>query len=401
MVLGMFGKKPVEAAGSGPAGNETVLLNIEKLALDGGTQSRAGLNDEHVRRLMEAIENGASLPSIRVVYDGTRYFVYDGFHRVEANKRLGRLGIGAEVEQGTQRDAILKSVGANPAHGLPRSKADLRRAVATLLEDGEWAAWSDREIARRTATSHTFVAKVRAELKPTTGNAASETSTRTFVNKHGQQAEMKIGNIGKRTQPEPEADKPTGKVVWGPPTATATVPEPVADANELTGYQFRAGMFYPVLQSKLLIVPHGFVTAALAEASERGALGIQGRNLIDDRQRYLEAGYTLRSTTSVVAAHAEAEPDGERGDEEGDIEIEFGHVVPEEPEQSSDEYEPDLEYLMANLLDWLKENNSAMERGLAEALTWVSEKMYASIAQAWIEAVDDVRRSFEEKEGEE
>ena len=32
--------------------------------------------------------------------------------------------------------------------------ADKRRAVVALLEDPEWSAWSDREIARRSGSHH-------------------------------------------------------------------------------------------------------------------------------------------------------------------------------------------------------------------------------------------------------
>jgi hypothetical protein len=69
-----------------------------------------------------------------------------------------------EVWPGTLRDAILFAAGANDRHGLRRSREDKRRAVETLLADAEWAAWSDREIARRCAVSHPLVAAVRKDF---------------------------------------------------------------------------------------------------------------------------------------------------------------------------------------------------------------------------------------------
>ena len=45
-----------------------------------------------------------------------------------------------------------------------RTNADKRRAVSMLLEDEEWAAWSDREIARRCSVVHQLVGKIRAGL---------------------------------------------------------------------------------------------------------------------------------------------------------------------------------------------------------------------------------------------
>jgi hypothetical protein len=97
----------------------------------------------------------------------------------------------ADAGQGTRRDAILYSVGANETHGLRRTNEDKRRAVLTLLSDGEWSKWSDREIARLCAVGHQMVAPLRAGL---TGRATSE---RTYTTKHGTTATMNTSAIGK------------------------------------------------------------------------------------------------------------------------------------------------------------------------------------------------------------
>jgi len=55
------------------------------------------------------------------------------------------------------RNAVLHAIGANASHGLPRSNADNRKAVRTLLEDPKWAASSSREIAHHCNVSHPFV----------------------------------------------------------------------------------------------------------------------------------------------------------------------------------------------------------------------------------------------------
>jgi hypothetical protein len=68
----------------------------------------------------------------------------------------------AEVEDRSTITTVL--VRANTTHGYPRSNDDKRQAVMTLLRDAEWSQWSDREIARRCAVTHPFVATVRASL---------------------------------------------------------------------------------------------------------------------------------------------------------------------------------------------------------------------------------------------
>lgn len=71
------------------------------------------------------------------------------------------------------------------------SVARIGPAVLTLLEDAEWATWSDREIARRCAVSHPFVAALRGSV---TGNVTSD--ARDYTTKHGTTATMNTANIG-------------------------------------------------------------------------------------------------------------------------------------------------------------------------------------------------------------
>ena len=165
----------------------TIELTIKQIRRDGGTQPRAGLNEDKVQEYVEAKQDGAQFPPATVFYDGENYWLSDGFHRTEADLRLGRETIMVDLVRGTQRDAILHSVGANATHGLPRSREDKRRAVLTLLEDEEWGSWSDREIARRCNVSNRFVGMVREE---STVNIHS-------VRKTADGRTMDVSNIGK------------------------------------------------------------------------------------------------------------------------------------------------------------------------------------------------------------
>src|SRR5574337_168137 len=136
-------------------------IDISRIRIDGGTQSRANLNESVVAEYAEAMTEGAKLPAVTVFFDGSEYWLADGFHRYHGHKRIGALKIDAEVHNGTRRDAVLHSVGANAAHGLRRTNEDKRRAVETLLTAAEWSQWSDREIAKQCGVTHPFVAAVR------------------------------------------------------------------------------------------------------------------------------------------------------------------------------------------------------------------------------------------------
>ena len=151
-------------------------LSISQIRLDGGTQSRAALNEQALADYAEAMREGAEFPNVVVFHDGSIYWLADGFHRVRAAELAGLAFVVAEVRQGSRRDAVLYSVGANTSHGLRRTNDDKRRAVRVLLDDAEWSAWSDREIARRAGVSDRFV----SSLRPASGaNGSHLTATRT------------------------------------------------------------------------------------------------------------------------------------------------------------------------------------------------------------------------------
>jgi hypothetical protein len=139
----------------------TSHLQVSVIRTDGGTQPRAEIDQAVVAEYSEHMSEGDQFPPIDVFFDGAAYWLGDGFHRLLATKQVGYAEIDAVIHEGSKRDAILYSVGANASHGLRRSNADKRRSVLTLLGDPEWVKWSDREIARRCGVSHPFVSELR------------------------------------------------------------------------------------------------------------------------------------------------------------------------------------------------------------------------------------------------
>lgn len=147
----------------GPVVKEVSFLQIRT---DGGTQPRGELDQEVVAEYAEKMKAGVIFPPIIVFHDGSNYWLADGFHRTFGFKKAfsHKGAMRAEVHRGTQRDAILYSLSANAAHGLPRSNEDKRRAVLTLLRDPEWSLWSDGAIAEKAAVTQPFVSKLHREL---------------------------------------------------------------------------------------------------------------------------------------------------------------------------------------------------------------------------------------------
>jgi hypothetical protein len=146
-------------------------VRTDSLRLDGGTQPRASISEEIVAEYAAAMKDGANFPAVTVFFDGVDRWLADGFHRVHAARKAGLAEIAADVRQGTRRDAVLFSVGANAGHGLQRSNDDKRRAVMTLLTDDEWSRWPQKMIAKACCVCREFVCNLSAALSASCGRS--------------------------------------------------------------------------------------------------------------------------------------------------------------------------------------------------------------------------------------
>ena len=173
------------------------VVVLDRIRTDGGTQPRVQIDPLVVDEYANAMKMGTVFDPAVVFFDGTDRWLADGFHRHAAAKQAGLAVLNCCIKQGTRRDAVLYSVGANATHGVRRTNDDKRRAVEVLLGDPEWSAWSDSEIARRCAVSHTFVHNMRPILQP----LQDEPATRK-VERNGKQYTMRTASIGQRIAPE-------------------------------------------------------------------------------------------------------------------------------------------------------------------------------------------------------
>lgn len=147
-----------------------VWLPLDALTTDPRLQLRVRLDEEAIQRYVDAMARRSWFPALECFYDGANYYLADGYHRLEAARRVGWTKIRVRARGGTFRDAVLFSAGANDRHGLPRTAADKRKAVLTLLGDPEWVKWSNRAIARQCNVSSKFVDNLRAEMRQLDGS---------------------------------------------------------------------------------------------------------------------------------------------------------------------------------------------------------------------------------------
>jgi hypothetical protein len=153
-------------------------ISLGALVIDPKYQTRVQMNQEAIVAYADAIMQAECwpFPPIQIV----NQVVVDGFHRIAAAKqvinapgtptelRKALLAIPCkrvEVDPGIKdiSDLALRSaLAANQKHGLRPSNADKKRAVNLALNS--WPDKSDREIAKLTGCSHTFVSNFRGEL---------------------------------------------------------------------------------------------------------------------------------------------------------------------------------------------------------------------------------------------
>ena len=153
------------------------VLNLGAVILDPRLQSRTETNEEVIEDYSDAIKRGDEFPPLLVYFDGTHYWLVDGYHRYHAHKKADKAGVACEVVNGTITEAILKATSVNSKHGMRRTYADKRKAVMTLLDDFVWSDWSNIRIAEHCGVSPTFVSNLRNDSGKTSDTVKYKTPT--------------------------------------------------------------------------------------------------------------------------------------------------------------------------------------------------------------------------------
>jgi ParB-like chromosome segregation protein Spo0J len=193
-------------------------LKISQIKTNGGTQSRKKINNKKVIDYAELMKEGVVFKPVVVFFDGKTYWLADGFHRVSAYKSNGVLEIEVEVKEGSQRDAFIYAIGANnDGRGLSMTPQENRDNIIILIQDKEWGKWSDEHIAKIVGVSRVTVYRIRKKLEKE-GEVDPKAKT-TYVNKHGQKAEMNIskeegkGEVKEEAKKEPEISADEAEVI--------------------------------------------------------------------------------------------------------------------------------------------------------------------------------------------
>jgi hypothetical protein len=222
---------------------DVALASINNSA---GTQHRL-LNTDKVLEYAELINEGIVLPPVTVIFDGRDYFLVDGFHRLAAQRRTANKYISCQIYDGTKLDAIFMSYTANQAHGIPRTRDEIKGIIIKMFNDTECKGMTDDGIAKHIGASRSYVSKTRKEYEKSTMGTVPivvQTSPQ-FIDK---------GRVrgAKATVATPEApEKPICKVEEVP--TEADLEKPVYDSTKFPVPQHLKAVFARAGELKQII----------------------------------------------------------------------------------------------------------------------------------------------------
>jgi hypothetical protein len=176
----------------------THKMPLDSIRIDGDTHTRVAISSDVIAEYAERLDE---LPPVTVHYDGTHYWLTDGFHRYHAARKAGTTMIRVEVRSGSLEDARWFATSANRTHGLRRTNADKHRAVVAALRLRPNQ--SDRAIAEHVGVSHGLVGVARAELAAKENLASSGNR----ISRDGHV--INTANIGRRARPNRRNGTPT------------------------------------------------------------------------------------------------------------------------------------------------------------------------------------------------
>lgn len=164
-----------------------------------GMQTRAVAYDEAtVQEYCDQMFEGAEFPPLEVAEVKGRYYLWDGFHRFEAFRRLERRKVPVNVTRVKDKDAALElALAANQKHGLRLTNADKRHKVELALK--LWPKASNREISRKTGVSDVTVGAV---LKSVSAKVLQIDHAEPFEEE--QESSVRIAQIAPPAPPEDE-----------------------------------------------------------------------------------------------------------------------------------------------------------------------------------------------------
>ena len=137
------------------------MVSLTDIRIDGKTQARKNIDPHWVLGMVENMKIGIIYDPVQARFDGSTYWLTDGFHRYHAYTQLGIKEIEVAYLPGSQFDAQLDAIKANNKHGKPLTREDKENRVLMALDCVLVEDKSNYAIAKLCEVSQSFVAAVR------------------------------------------------------------------------------------------------------------------------------------------------------------------------------------------------------------------------------------------------
>jgi hypothetical protein len=201
-----------------------VKLALKLIRRDGGTQPRAKICYEVVQEYREAMLAGEKFRPVVVFFDGTDYWLADGFHRALAAETGHIKEVDAEVKQGTVDDAIDYACSdiPNSRHGLRETPNDRKQRIETMIR--KHPDWSNVQVAEHCGVSHQTVGRVASDLSSGQVDRPDERTGRDGRT-------INTANIGKTRAPAPVVNEMPLDDEPDPRSAPEPYVEPTEEAS--------------------------------------------------------------------------------------------------------------------------------------------------------------------------
>ena len=119
-------------------------------------------SSEIINEWVDLIKVPSNCSPLEVCFDGMKYYLFDGYHRLEAMKRLGFNECHVIVHKGDRREALRRYI-KDKLKGKYAYKQQhvFKHCIQILISDPVWSVLNDEELARLFDRKPVFFANLR------------------------------------------------------------------------------------------------------------------------------------------------------------------------------------------------------------------------------------------------
>lgn len=134
----------------------TEEIQIQDIIFDPSLQVRSAIYPQRVEYLLDVMEASGRIPPIMVAKDSQGYVLIDGWHRMEAARRLDWTKIEAKIEDIPEEQRLFRAWKANDKSPMPPTRQERDDYIIRLAQLG----WNQEEIAREVGLSRPRIAQI-------------------------------------------------------------------------------------------------------------------------------------------------------------------------------------------------------------------------------------------------